>query len=154
MRFEGPAGSRGDLAELEFDAGARKLTGVAFGPAGGHWKAVFDNKLESVYSVDNADPHYAGLDLGEQASTARPSITGITQSNQPVTVTMRCPMPGATVRYTRDGTTPDAHSGELYTAPFTVDKSSTLVAWPSMTAWPRARPRVASSPSARPRIRR
>jgi hypothetical protein len=36
--------------------------------------------------------------------------------------------PDAMIRYTLDGTTPGPHDGQLYTAPFTIEKNTTLVA--------------------------
>ncbi len=46
----------------------------------------------------------------------------------PQLVTMKCATPGATIRYTLDGTTPSAQGGQLYTAPFTVEKNATVTA--------------------------
>lgn len=134
VRYEAPAGSRGNVAELEFYAGARKLSGGGFGTAGslapgGHWKTVFDGKKETWFNSNNADGQYVGLDLGEQASTARPVIApGEGDWDRPQVVTLKCATPGATIRYTLDGTTPDAQDGQLYTGPLTVAKNTTLVA--------------------------
>jgi len=134
FRYEAPPGSHGNVAELEFYAGQRKLVGQGFGtpgylPPGGHWKTVFDQKPETFFNSNNADGQYVGFDIGDQASTARPSVTPeFGHTDHPQTVTLQCPMPGATIRYTLDGTTPDAHSGQLYTAPITIDKMTTLVA--------------------------
>ena len=134
VRYEAPAGSRGNLAELEIYAGARKLGGGGFGTAGsllpgGHWKTVFDGKPETWFNSNNPDGQYVGLDLGEQASTARPVIApGEGDWDQPQVVTLKCATPGATIRFTLDGTMPGASDGRLYSAPFTVARPTPLVA--------------------------
>ena len=43
-------------------------------------------------------------------------------------VTMTCATPGATIRYTTDGSDPSATTGTIYSTPVTVDKSLTLKA--------------------------
>jgi hypothetical protein len=131
VRYEAPPGSRGNLAELEFYAGETKLRGAAFGTRGrgGQVSAVFDEKPQTWFNSNNPDGQFVGLDLEDQASAARPVITpGGGDWDQPQLVTMKCATPGATIRYTLDGTTPDAHGGQLYTAPFTIEKNTTLVA--------------------------
>src|SRR6266478_2173789 len=51
VRYEAPAGSRGNIAELEVYAGDRQLRGAGFGTPGflkpgGPWKNVFDGHTE------------------------------------------------------------------------------------------------------------
>jgi CubicO group peptidase (beta-lactamase class C family) len=134
VRYEAPAGSSGNLAELEFYSGKQKLKGVGFGSAGqlapgGHWKSVFDDKPQTWFNSNNADGQYVGLDLGEQASTARPVITpGGGDWDKPQLVTMKSSTPGATIRYTLDGTAPGPNNGQLYNQPFMIDANTTLVA--------------------------
>jgi acetyl esterase/lipase len=134
VRYEAPSGSRGNIAELEFYSGEKKLHGAGFGTAGflapgGHWKTVFDEKPETWFNSNNTDGQYVGLDFEDQAATARPVITpGGGDWDKPQTVKMKSVTPGATIRYTLDGTTPDVQGGQLYTTPFLIDKNTTLVA--------------------------
>ena len=134
LRYEAPAGSRGNIAELEFYSGANKLKGAGFGtsgslPPGGHWKTVFDGKPETWFNSNNPDGQYVGLDLEDQAATVRPSITpGGGDWDKPQLVTMKSATPGATIRYTLDGTLPDAKNSQLYTAPFTIEKNAMIEA--------------------------
>jgi len=134
VRYEAPAGSRGNLAELEFYAGAQRLRGTGFGSPGsfapgGNWKTVFDGKLETWFNSSNPDGQFVGVDLEEQASTARPVITpGGGDWDKPQLVTMKSATPGAVIRYTLDGTNPGAGTGKVFTESFTVEANATLVA--------------------------
>ncbi len=134
VRYEAPAGSRGNVAEVEFYAGANQLRGAGFGsagtlPPGGSWKAAVDGKKETWFNSSTADGQYAGFDLGELASTARPAVTpGGGDFDQPQVVTMKCATPGATIRYTLDGTTPGAQGGRVYAEPFTIERNAMLTA--------------------------
>jgi CubicO group peptidase (beta-lactamase class C family) len=129
VRYEAPAGSRGNIAELEFYAGEKKLRGPGFGSPGGFWKAALDGKPETWSNSTAADGQYVGLDLEDQAATARPVITpGGGDSDKPRTVTIRCATPAATIRYTLDGTTPTARSGDVFTKPFTIEKNAMITA--------------------------
>ena len=134
VRYEAPAGSRGNIAELEFYSGDRKLKGRGFGTAGflapgGHWKTVFDGKPETWFNSNNTDGQYVGLDLEDQAATARPAIApGGGDFDKPQLITMKCATPGATIRYTLDGTTPTANSGTVFTKPFTIEKNAMITA--------------------------
>jgi|GEM_PF-49998 len=129
VRYEAPVGSHGNIAELEFYSGEKKLKGPGFGSAGGAWKAALDGKPETWSNSTNADGQYAGLDLEDQAATARPVISpGGGDSDKPQVVTMRSATPGAVIRYTLDGTIPTAHSGIVFTKPFTIEKNAMITA--------------------------
>ena len=134
VRYEAPAGSHGNIAELEFYAGQRRLAGAGFGSPGYlrpgvHWKGAFDRKTETFFNSNDADGQFVGLDLGDQASTSRPAITPDGGDwDQPQRVTLATRTPGATIRYTLDGTAPDAHTGQMYAAPFTVTTNATITA--------------------------
>ena len=129
LRFEAPAGSHGNVAEVEFYAGDKKLKGQGFGPPGGFWRGALDGKPESFMKAPAADGQYVGIDIEDQASTARPSINpGGGDSDTPRLVTIKCATPGATIRYTLDGTTPDAQGGIVYEKPFTIEKNAMITA--------------------------
>jgi len=133
VRYEAPAGSHGDVAELEFYAGERKLSGVGFGSAGqrrpgAHWKAALDAKTDTFFSSNAPDGQYVGLDLQDQATARRPAlIPGPGDYKAPLKVTLKS-APGAVIRYTLDGTTPDEKTGLVYTAPIPIERTSTIVA--------------------------
>ena len=134
VRYEAPSGSRGNIAELEFYSDEKKLKGAGFGTAGnlapgGYWKTAFDGKPETWFNASNADGQYVGLDLEDQAATARPSINpGGGDSDKPQLVTMKCATPSATIRYTLDGTIPTTNSGTIFTQPFTIERNATITA--------------------------
>jgi hypothetical protein len=133
VRYEAPSGSHGNIAELEFYSGQNKVTGVGFGSAGMrrpglNWKAAFDGRPETWFNSSIADGQYVGLDLGNLASTQQPVIVPNGDFDKPQQVKMVSRTPGATIRYSLDGTTPGPNDGQLYTAPFTLEKNATLVA--------------------------
>ncbi len=134
VRYEAPTGSRGNIAELEFYAGETKLKGSGFGSAGfvapgGAWKTVLDGKLETWFNSSNTDGQYVGLDLEDQAATARPSIApGGGDFEKPQLVTMKCATPDSVIRYTLDGTLPTEKTGIIFSKPFTIEKNAMLTA--------------------------
>jgi hypothetical protein len=134
IRYVAPAGSRGNVAEIAFFAGKTKLNGGGFGsagslPPGGHWKTVVDNRPETWFNSSVADDQYVGLDLGDRASTARVAmIPGPGNLQKSESIALKCGTPGATIRYTLDGTTPGPNEGQLYTSPIMIDKLATLTA--------------------------
>ena len=64
---------------------------------------------------------------GSGDSSGKPTISGIANFQTSTTVTITGPE-GATIRYTSDGSTPTATSGEVYTEPFTLNDSATIKA--------------------------
>ena len=64
---------------------------------------------------------------GSGDSSGKPTISGIANFQTSTTVTITGPE-GATIRYTSDGSTPSATSGEVYTEPFTLNDSATIKA--------------------------
>ena len=64
---------------------------------------------------------------GSGDSSGKPTISGIANFQTSTTVTITGPE-GATIRYTNDGSTPTATSGEVYTEPFTLNDSATIKA--------------------------
>ena len=134
VRYEAPAGSHGNIAELEFYAGESKVRAAGFGSPGYlrpgiHWKGAFDEKPETWFNSNNADNQFVGLDLGNLASAWQPAITpGGGNWDKPQLVTMQSHTPGVTIRYSLDGTAPGPRDGQLYTAPFTIETNTMLVA--------------------------
>lgn len=134
VRYEGPAGSRGNVAEVEFYSGGRKLAGGGFGSPGflapgGHWKTVFDGQPATFFNSNQPDHQYVGLDLGDQAATARPALSpNGGDFATPQTVTLSSRSPEAAIRYTLDGTVPGREDGQRYAGPFRIEKVSTITA--------------------------
>jgi hypothetical protein len=134
IRYEAPPGSHGNIAELELYAGQQKITGRGFGTIGsvapgGAWNAVFDGKTETWFNSDSANDVYVGLDLGDLASTARPTIQPPPGDYPgPQQVTLKCATPGAFIRYSVDGVTPGPDSGIAYKVPIPINANTTLVA--------------------------
>lgn len=135
VRYEAPPGSHGNVAEVEFYAGPRKLGGAGFGTAGFvapgiHWKGALDGKTSTWFNSDFADGQYVGLDLLDQAATAHPSFTPAPGDyDGPQQVTIRCPTPRAVIRYALDGVAPDSPTAGLpYTQPIALAGRTTLVA--------------------------
>jgi hypothetical protein len=78
---------------------------------------------------DAADGRFVGIDLGEQASTKRVSVSpGPGNLLAPREVTLSCQTPGATIRYTLDGTMPGPADGVLYAGPIRVADLTTISA--------------------------
>ncbi len=119
VRYEAPAGSHGNIAELQFFSGEDKLRGSGFGTAGalkpgGHWKTAFDDKPETWFNSNNADGQSVGLDFGGFASP-QPIITPAGGDfGKPQLIRMDSRIAGATIRYTLDGTTPTRTRGCVY----------------------------------------
>jgi hypothetical protein len=129
VRYEAPPGSRGNIAEIEFHTGSRKLNGIGFGSSGGNWKAAIDGKTETFFNSESLDGQFVGVDLGEQASTKRVVFTPAARDYEaPQDVVLKSSTPGATIRYTLDGTTPGPAQGLVYTAPIKVAGPTTLSA--------------------------
>ncbi|MES4792702.1 MAG: hypothetical protein C4321_06665, partial [Chloroflexota bacterium] len=99
----------GDVAELEFYAGARKLNGNPFGTAGSNDKdqnsrLAFDGDTSTFFRGSGVFQQYVGLDLGPSAQVAPPIFSvapGFYAGAQ--TVRISCPTPGATILYSVDG---------------------------------------------------
>lgn len=137
IRYEAPPGSFGHICKLEFYAGQKRLGGPGFGSIGAKpgprdWPRVFDgkdSKFKMFMDSDHPNGNYVGLDVGDVATPVRPSLTPAPGPQEgPVQVALKSPTPGAVIRYTLDGTTPTATTGQLYENPIQLDKFATIVA--------------------------
>lgn len=134
VRYEAPPGSRGNIAELEFYSGERKLTGAGFGSPGflapgRHWKAAFDKNPDSFFNSNNLDEQFVGFDLGDTAATARPVISpGDGEYAGSELVALKSRTPGAIIRFTLDGTLPTTTNGQTYASPLRVGKTTIITA--------------------------
>jgi hypothetical protein len=137
IRYEAPPGSFGHIGKLEFYAGPRRLGGPGFGsigakPGGHDWPRVFDAKdtqCKFWMDTDTPDGQYVGLDVGDVATAVRPAFDPPPGDfHEPLRVSLKSPTPGATIRYTLDGTLPGPGEGLLYREPIAVRDVTTLVA--------------------------
>lgn len=147
MRYIGPKGSHCKIAELEFYSGDRKISGkgIAFGPAitdGAHsWQQAFDEKTNTWVESNEPDGDAIGVDQRDNATAKYPQFTpglpgppmpsaapSLAIQDGPLDVTIKTPTPGATIRYTIDGTWPTAEHGADYSGPIHIDKNATIQA--------------------------
>jgi hypothetical protein len=127
IRYESPRNSRGAVAEVEFCTGRQMLTGAGFGTTG--WQKALDGDTTTTMAASDGDGHYVGLDLGTQITAVAPTLTPPPGNLKgAVQVAVKSVVPGATVRYTLDGTIPGPDGGMPYTSPIAVDKTTTIVA--------------------------
>lgn len=109
VKYHARNGVWADIAELEFYAGDRKLTGTPFGTTGqgqpeNEPRRAFDGNVDSFYRGFSSYNQYVGLDLGVGAQIARPALSlpqGTYGEAQSVTLT--CATPGARIIYSIDG---------------------------------------------------
>jgi len=116
LRYVGSANAQGRVGKIEFYAGERLLAG---GEEGKSWHALANDR-----QIDQS----AGFDVPE-ASAPLPAIRPVSTGERdgPVDVTITAPR-GAVIRYTLDGTWPDAGHGEMFSAPIHLEKTSTVTA--------------------------
>lgn len=135
LRYEGPHGSHAKIAELEFYAGNRKLSGKgnAFGPvvmaAERSWQRALDENTRTWFESDDDATAYVGADLKDLATARTPRLDPTPADfDGPTNVTIRCATPGAVIRYTLDGTMPTVDHGLVYQAPLRLKENTTLEA--------------------------
>jgi hypothetical protein len=134
IRYEGPPGSHGAVAELEFYAGKRKLNGPGFGSVGDRqpgrsWNRAMDANPTTWFEGEAADGQFVGLDLLDRATARTPTAEPPAgEPTGPLTVILSTTTAGATIRYTLDGTLPSADGGLLYTAPLVIERTTTIAA--------------------------
>jgi hypothetical protein len=147
LRYDAPPGSYGNVSELEFYSGTRKLDGMRFASVGerdGHgWRLAFDGDTRTWVEADEADNQHAGIDLLDQATSRTPKFSpppfGV---QKPVRVFLSGLTPYATMRYTLDGTRPTANTGMVYKDPFPIDQSTTVVAASFVEGWAASPPAI------------
>ena len=135
LKYEAPPNSWGNIAEIEFYSGERKISGTAFGTAGSkdHLGNDFSKALDGDLTTffDGVEPHnqYVGIDLGAPSQAATPEFSpspGAYSTAQEVTI--RSATPGARIRFTRNGGTPNAEHGEEYKKPVKLEQGAVLAA--------------------------
>jgi len=140
LRYDAPPGSHGCIAELQFFSGDRKLDGYRFGTIGEKdgrgWRYAFDGDPKTWVEMEEADGQYAGVDLFSQATARTPKFLpppiGV---QQPLEVALNEVTAYAQVRYTLDGSTPTATTGEAYKKPLKIDHTTTVIAAAFVQGW-------------------
>jgi hypothetical protein len=116
VRFVQPNADAKTTAKVEFYAGDVLLAGEEKGTKVNFFKDDLD------------DNSIIGYDLFSIAAAQRPSFFPAgADLNGPTEVTIKS-NPGATIRYTLDGTWPTAERGETYTKPVRIEKNTTISA--------------------------
>ena len=142
LKFQSPLGSFGGLAELEFWSGNQRIEGTPLGslspPASPHtFDQAFDGHADTFFEGIQADDQWLALDLGTGIQAQPPAFSPAPGPYAvPVTISLASPTPNTTIRLTRGGESiykgsgadPTREVGELYSAPFSLEKSSVLAA--------------------------
>jgi hypothetical protein len=132
VKYYGPGGSHGVLAELELLSGDQRLEGAPFGSAGSldDSGTVFENALDGDPSTFFQGPlpndNYVGLDLGAGHELPAPTFSppaGAAAAGDAISLSAA---PDASVWYTVDGSDP-ATNGVPYAAPITLSPGTTLI---------------------------
>jgi len=135
LKYEAPPNSWGNVAEIEFYSGDRKISGTAFGTTGtkDHLGNDFSKALDGDLTTffDGVEPHnqYVGIDLGAPSQAAPPEFSpapGAYPTTQEITI--RSATPGAQIRFTRNWGTPNAEHGEEYKKPIKLEQGAVLAA--------------------------
>ncbi len=133
IQYAAPPGSYGQVAKLIFYSGDHQLTGDPVGsfPLGAE-RVTLDGKepTANVFFLGlKPDDQTIGLDLGNAATNPSPVLDpGTGEYKDSVTVTINRKGSGGTIRYTTDGTKPAADTGQVYSAPIKIDKTTTICA--------------------------
>ena len=135
LKYESPLGGWGNVAEIEFYSGRTKIPGTPFGTTGSRdgggteFTKALDGSAETFFDGVEPNNQYVGIDLGPASQAAAPEFSpkpGAYPAAQEVTIT--CATPGAKIRISRSGGTPERDRGEEYKGPLKVEKSAVLVA--------------------------
>jgi len=133
VKYYGPPGSYGAIAELELYAGTQRLNGAVFGVAGSRngggstYDKAVDGDTLSYFEGPLPDGDYVGLDLGAGHETAAPVFDPPPgQYDTPPTVAISTTTDGPSIRYTTDGNDPIA-AGQPYGGAVTVGTGATTI---------------------------
>ncbi len=138
VKYEGPNGSHGAVAELEFRSGDRVLKGEAFGTAGtrGGGETGFihalDGSTETFFEGQEPNNQYVGWDLGPESQVELLKVS-VAPGHYPgpVEVELRTGTPGATIYANRRGEVPRAESSNAVSGPIRLEANTLLMAFAS-----------------------
>jgi len=131
VKYYGPPGSFGQIAEIEFYSGSTRLTGDGFGTAGSRsanpWQNALDGDPATFFDGPIANDVYVGIDAASGRVVAPPTFSPSAGSySAPQSVAISSATPGAAIRYTADGSDP-AVGGLTYSGPVSVGNGSTTL---------------------------
>jgi chitobiase/beta-hexosaminidase-like protein len=132
VKYYGPTGSYGSLAELELYSAESRLTGAAFGSAGSRDASgnVFERALDGDPSTWFEGPQpsdeYVGLDLAAGHVTAAPAFSPGPANAAPGASVSLSAEAGASITYSTDGRDPRS-DGLPYTGPISLPAGPTLL---------------------------
>jgi hypothetical protein len=134
VKYEGPEGSHGAVAEIEFYAGDEASTGRPFGVAGAREKGctyqkALDGDTSTYFDAFLADGAYVGLDLGTEENVSSAPVLDPPPGRyaEPIRLAIRAPDPDAEILYTTDGTVPTRRKARRYGGPLMLRDGSTIV---------------------------
>ena len=135
LRYYSPAGSYGQIAEIEFYSDANRLTGDGlggFGTAGSRsgnpWQNALDGNPGTFFDGASPDNVYVGIDAASGYAVAAPTYSpapGAYSSAQSVAISSATAR--SSIRYTTDGGDPITQ-GIPYTEPVVISSTATLSA--------------------------
>ncbi len=125
VRYYAPPLSEGGVAQLEFYSGMLRVDGEAFGTAGpDEWHTypfAFDGDPMTYFAPVAEGGGYVGVDIARGHVTQSVSFEpGATASATPMEVKLASGTPGATIRYTTDGTDPAGLGAMTYSTPIQI----------------------------------
>jgi hypothetical protein len=131
VKYYGPPGSYGQVAEVEFWSGGTRLEGEGFGTVGSRsgnpWGNALDGDPATFYDGAGPSDSYVGIDLAAGHVAAAPTFSPPPGSYPaPRAVSLSSATPGAAIRYSRDGSDPVA-AGIPYGGPVVVVAGQTTL---------------------------
>jgi hypothetical protein len=132
VKYYGPMGSYGDVAEIQFSSGGTQVTGSPFGtPSADEMthtaQSAFDGDVTTYYEGGVPNDQYVGIDLGASHTVVAPMFSPAAGRFTSTTmVTISDMTPGATIRYTTDGSDPSP--GKVYSGPIQVSATTIVKA--------------------------
>lgn len=136
IKYEGPNGSFGAVAEIEFRSGDQVLKGEAFGTAGARndgetvFSRALDGSTETFFEGKEANNQYVGWDLGPE-SQVKPLTVSVApgQYPEPLEVELRTETPDATIYVNLKGQVPRAEPSAVVSGPIRLESNALLMAF-------------------------
>jgi len=132
LKIETPPNSYGSVAEVEFFAGGKQLSGEKFGTNGSRdnkgntFDKALDGDVATYFEGVSHGDEYVGIDLGAAVQVGKVAVSKAGGAyGEAVTVELATDTPGAVIRYRLDGYAP-GEDGQVYQGPVKVEKSSVL----------------------------
>jgi hypothetical protein len=133
IKYSGPAGSYGQIAEVQFYSGTSRLIGDGLGGfgtdgsrSGNPWQNALDGNTATFFDGSTPDNIYVGIDAASGYAVAAPTFSpaaGTYPSAQSITISSATS--GSSIRYTTDGSDPVTR-GIAYTGPVAISRTATL----------------------------